>query len=149
MVAAVEVWAGVEVVPTEVLRVVTGRVEVSVFGRGGPVVVSGGDAAVVAVETLCSTPGVEAEVRVVLSVVGVGEAKEVEVDTRASVVAVKFRGGAAGVVGATPGVSESTVARVVPSFLLVVLQSVAANVGTGVVGGATWRVAAGGDSEVG
>lgn len=66
MVAAVEVWAGVEMVSTrggsEVLRVVTDRVEVSVFGRGAPVVVSGGDAAVVAVETLSSTSGVEAEV---------------------------------------------------------------------------------------
>lgn len=85
----------------------------------------------------------------VLSVVGVGAAKEVEVETRASVVAVKFRGGAAGVVEATPGISESAVACVVTSLLVVVvLQSVAAEVGTDVVGGATWRVAAVGDSEV-
>lgn len=84
----------------------------------------------------------------VLSVVGVGAAKEVEVETRASVVAVKFRGGAAGVVEATPGISESAVACVVTSFLVVVLQSVAAVVGTDVVGGATGRVAAVSDSEV-
>lgn len=42
---------------------VTDRVEVSVFGRAAPVVVSGGDAgAVVAVETVSSSPAVEAEV---------------------------------------------------------------------------------------
>lgn len=40
---------------------VTNRVEVSVFGTSA-VVVSGGDAAVVAVETVSSTSGVEAEV---------------------------------------------------------------------------------------
>lgn len=84
----------------------------------------------------------------VLAVVRVGAATEVEVETRASVVSVKFRGGAAGVVEATPGISERTLACVVTSFVVAVLQSVAADVGTDVVVGATWRVAGVGDSEV-
>lgn len=41
---------------------VTDRVEVSVFGKGAPVVAPGADAGVVAIETVSSTLGVEAEV---------------------------------------------------------------------------------------
>lgn len=86
----------------------------------------------------------------VLAVVRVGAAKEVEVEveTRAGVESVKFRGGAAGVVEATPGISERVVACVVASFVAAVLQSVAADGGTDVVVGATWRVAGVGASEV-
>lgn len=65
-VTAVEVWTGVEVASTrggsEVCSLVTGRVEASVLGRGAPVGVSGGDAAVAAGETVSSASGVEAEV---------------------------------------------------------------------------------------
>lgn len=84
----------------------------------------------------------------VLAVVGVGAAKEVEVETRASVESVRFKGGAAGAVEATPGISERVVACVVTSFVVAVLQSVAADGGTDVVVGATWRVAGVGDLEV-
>lgn len=57
--------------------VATDWVEVSVFGRGGPVVVSGGYAAVAVVEPreVSSTAGLRAEVGVVLSV-GEGGADE-------------------------------------------------------------------------
>lgn len=87
---------------------ITDRVEASVFARGAPVVVSGG-------ETVSSTSGGDA---VVVSVVRVGAAKEVEVETRASVVSVTFRGGAAGVVEPTPGIWERVVAHVVTSCVV-------------------------------
>lgn len=124
---------------------VADRVEVPVFGKGAPVVATGGDSTVVAVETVSSTSGVEAEVGLVLVVVRVGAAKEVEVETRPNVVLVKFRGGAAGVVEVTPGIPE-TVVCVFTLVVVAVPQSVAADVGTDVVVGATRRVAGVGDS---
>lgn len=63
-------------------------------------------------------------------------------------VSVMFRGGAAGVVEATPGISERVVSFVVAFFVVDVLQSVAANVGTDIVVGAARTVVDVGNSEV-
>lgn len=63
-------------------------------------------------------------------------------------VSVMFRGGAVGVVEATPDISERVVSFVVAFFVVDVLQSVAANVGTDVVVGATRTVVDVGNSEV-
>lgn len=63
-------------------------------------------------------------------------------------VSVMFRGGAVGVVEATAGISERVVSSAVAFFVVDVLQSVAANVGTDVVVGATRTVVDDGNSDV-
>lgn len=67
-------------------------------------------------------------------------------ETGATVVPVMLRAGAA-VVEATPGISERVVCCVVSFFVVAGFQSVAADVGTDVVG-ATWRVGDVGNAKV-
>lgn len=146
---------------SEVCKVGAERVEVSVVGTCGSVVVLAGDAgrrlgvvvmgrSVDTVDTSGTCGGLDVVVCVVLSVVGVAADQEVlseeavEVVTREVVVAVTFRGGAVVVVDEG---SSDTVDSCVVTLLVVVLQSVPAEVGAGLVVGATGSRADVGDSE--
>lgn len=148
---------------SEVCKVGTEKVEVSVVGTSGSVVVSVGDTGrrlgfvvmggpVDTVESSGTSGGLDVVVWVVLSVVGAAADQEVlseeavEEVTREAVVSVIFRGGAAAVVVVGEGTSD-TVDSCMVTLFVVVLQSVAAEVGVGLVVGATCSGADVGDSE--